>query len=137
MSTTPTTTNETATTLDADINTAVSAAEDIAVSAAEVALDTAVPFFAVPVVKEVTDELIKLAVDALGDKMSLSFQEVGTFIVIDTQISAEQSGISAALAALMIAEKSGVPSAIQAAIQAYANAQSALIHDDGSSPIST
>jgi hypothetical protein len=78
--------------------------------------------------------LITAAVDFLGDKMNASFQEVGTFVVIDLQVSAEQAGISQALQNLMLAEKGGNSSAIQAAIQAYANAQSALVHDDGSSP---
>jgi hypothetical protein len=58
-------------------------------------------------------------------------QSIGTFIVIDKDISGEKTGVSQALANLMIAEKSGNAAQIQAAIQAYANANSALDHDDG------
>jgi hypothetical protein len=131
----PTTTNTTAAGVDSAISAAVTAAEGLVDTAAETALDTAVPFFAVPVVKQVTDFVIEDVVRDLGDDVSISLQQVGTFVVIDTQVSGEKSGISQALANLMIAEKSGNAQQIQAAIAAYQESQSALQNDDGSSPI--
>ena len=135
--TTPTTTNATATTVNTDVNDVVKAAEQIAITAEETALDTAAPFFAVPVIKEITDEVLTLGTEYLGGKISVAVQQVGTFVVIDTQVSSEKSGISAALATLMLAEKSGNAQAIQEAIAAYAKAQSALINSDGSATAHT
>lgn len=58
-----------------------------------------------------------------------------TFGVIDLQVGQEETQLSKALQALITAEKSGDPIAIQKAIKDYADAQSALIHDDGSAPV--
>jgi hypothetical protein len=126
--------NSAATTVNTIISDAVNAAEQVADTAAEAALDSAVPFFALPVIKEVTDFSIKEAVGYLGGKMSIALQQVGTFIVIDTQVAGEKTGISNALAALMVAEKSGNAAQIQAAIAAYQVAQSNLINSDGAAP---
>lgn len=130
----PTTVNPSATAVNKIINDAIQAAEKAADTAAETALDTAAPFFAVPVIKQITDGIIEEIVSQVGNRISIGVQEVGTFLVIDTQVSSEKSGISKELANIMIAEKSGDPNAIKAAIQAYAVAQSALTHDDGSAP---
>ena len=132
MGTTPTTTNSTATAVNTAVNDVVQAAETIAANAAIAALDAAEPVFALPVIKQITDVTIKEAISYLGNDISIGMQTVGTFLVIDTQGSSEEGGSSTALANLMIAEKGGDPSAIQAAIQAYANYQSSLVHSDGS-----
>lgn len=130
----PTTTNPTATTVNQTINDIVGIAEQTAITAAETALDTAAPIFALPVIKQASDLAIEEIVKYVGNDVNISLQNIGTFIVIDTQVAGEESGISQALAALMVAEKSGDPNAIKQAIQNYANAQSALTHDDGSAP---
>lgn len=125
-------TNPTATTVNTVINDVVQAAENTAAQAAEAALDAAVPFFAAPVIKQVTDFTIEEIIGYVGGKISVGLQQVGTFIVIDTQVAGEKSGISQALANLMLAEKSGDPAKIQEAINAYQKAQSALVNADGS-----
>ena len=133
----PTATNSTATTVNKVINDGVQAGERAAETAIETALDTAVPAFALPVLKQVSDEVIHLIVGKIADEVSLQLQTFGTFIVIDLQTNAEKTKLSQALQNLMIAEKSGDAAAIQKAIQAYADAQSALIHSDGSATPST
>jgi hypothetical protein len=133
----PTATNSTATTVNKVINDGVQAGERAAETAIETALDTAVPAFALPVLKQVSDEVIHLIVGKIADEVSLQLQTFGTFIVIDLQTNAEKTKLSQALQNLMIAEKSGGAAAIQKAIQAYADAQSALIHSDGSATPST
>lgn len=133
MSTSPPPANPTATSVNTVIDDAVKAAETLAETTAETALDSAAPFFAVPVVKEVSDETIKLVIEKLGSELSTNLQVAGTFIIIDTQVSTEQLKLSQSLLALLVAEKSGDQNAIKQAIQNYADANSALIHDDGSS----
>ena len=128
------TTNPTATTVNTVVSDALSAVENVAIQAEETALDAAVPAFALPVIKQITDEILTLGTDYIGGKLSVAVQQVGTFVVIDTQISGEESGISQALASLMVAEKSGNASQIQAAITAYQEAQNAIVEDDGSAP---
>lgn len=129
---TPTTTNATATVADTVISDALNAGEQVAEAAAETALDAAVPFFAVPVVKQITDEIIHLALTELTKELSITMQTAGTFVIIDTQVNSESSGLSAALLAVIAADKSGDPNAIAQAIKAYQAAQSALANDDGS-----
>lgn len=135
--TTVNTVNQPAETVDQIINESVQLAEKAIDASAEAALDAAAPIFAAPVIHQVSDVIIEEIVKLIGDQVSVGLQTIGTFIVIDTQISSEQTGISEALANLVKAEKSGDPIAIQAAIQAYANAQSALVHDDGSATPAT
>lgn len=132
MATDPSTTNSTATAVDTAINDAVQAAEQAVDVAAETALQASSPIFSLPIIKQVADFVIEDIVSTLGSDVSVSLQKVGTFVVIDTQVSNEEGGISTALANLMIAEKSGDPKQIQAAIAAYEVAQSALVNDDGS-----
>ena len=128
------TTNPTATTVNTVVSDALSAVENVAIQAEETALDAAEPAFALPVIKQITDEILTLGTDYIGGKLSVAVQQVGTFVVIDTQVSGEESGISQALASLMVAEKSGNASQIQAAITAYQEAQNAIVEDDGSAP---
>lgn len=53
-----------------------------------------------------------------------------SFLVIDSQTSSEETALSAALKALAVAQKAGNSNEVQKAIQAYADAQSALIKKD-------
>lgn len=130
----PTTTNATATTINALVNEAVKDAETLAEKTVETALEADIPFVALPVIKQLEEGTINLLVGELGKQVSIGLQTVGTFIVIDTQVSGENAGVSKELAAYMIAEKSGDPNAIKTALQNLANANSALDHDDGSAP---
>lgn len=134
MSSGPTTTNDTATAVNMAIDDAIRAGELSAEAAIESALDSAAPVFILPVFKQISDEVIKLVVEKIGSKVSVALQTAGTFIVIDAQISGERKNLSDALLNLMVAEKSGDKDAIKKAIQVYADANSALIHDDGSAP---
>lgn len=61
-------------------------------------------------------------------------QNGATFVIIDIQVGAEVGKLAEALKAVIIAQKSGDPVAIKKAMKDYADAQSALVHDNGSSP---
>lgn len=137
MTSGPTTTNSTATTLNTIVDDSVKAAEGVAITAEEAALDAAVPFFAAPVIAQITDEVLTLGTDYIGNALSVAIQKTQTVIVIDLQVAGEESGLSQALLNLIDAEKSGNQVAIQAAITAYQEDQSALQNDDGSAPVST
>jgi hypothetical protein len=124
--------NSQAVEVDKQISTAVTIAVTLAAKATDLNLDAAVPIFALPVLHEISDAIIEQIVELIGKQLSVGLQQVGTFIVIDTQIKSEQTGVSQSLAALMLAEKSGDKNAIQAAIEAYSKNFDALAHDDGS-----
>lgn len=119
------------------INDAMKIAGDLAAKAIETAIEVNVPFFALPVIKQVEEWTIEEIVGEVEKQASIGLQQIGTFVIIDTQISSEKKGISQALAALMLAEKSGDQNAIQAAIAAYQKAQSALVNVDGAAPVVT
>lgn len=68
----------------------------------------------------------------VADKFTRAFQTGATFIIVDHQVDGELSGVSKELAAVVAAEKTGDVAAITAAIKAYADAYSILMHDDGS-----
>lgn len=108
----------------------VSDAVNAAAGVAETAIEAQVPFLAVPGIKQIFEALFGW----IAGKISEALQNVATFTVIDIQVGSEESGISQALANLIAAEKTGNAQTIQAAITAYQEAQSALIHDDGSAP---
>lgn len=112
---------------------AVAVAEKTAAAAASAALDTNLPFFALPVIHQISDAILAEIISLIGGQLSIGLQQIGTFLVIDTQITKEQNGVSQSLATLMLAEKKGDQDEIQKAIRAYAAAQAALIHNDGSS----
>ena len=133
----PTTTNPVATPINAVIDDAMKAAEQLAITAEETALDAAVPIFAAPVIKQITDEVLTLGTEYIGKNIDVALQQFDTFVVIDTETSGEKTGISQALGNLMTAEKSGDSTKIAAAIKAYQEAQSALQNDDGSATPST
>jgi len=133
MGTIPTTTNAAATAVDTAIAKAVTAGEtvvtglivaDIAAWTGPMAPVTAwlVNFFIKP--------LVSPLVSYVGGKFSIALQDVGTFTVIDVQVADEESNLKTAAAAVQT--EGGTTDAIQQAIQAEADAQSALVHDDGS-----
>jgi hypothetical protein len=126
MATIPTETNTAAGKVDAAINSAI----QTAIPAVEALVYADAPFLAIPVVKQLFEALLGY----LAGKFSSVLQDVGTFTVIDVQVSNEQSAVTRALATLNAAKASGDTQAIMTAEQNYANAISSLIHSDGSSP---
>ncbi len=125
MTTPPTTTNGTATAA----NNAIGAAGNAIVTVVEAMIITDQPWLGTIGVKQLWQALFGW----IAGYFVKAAQNGATFAIIDVQVGNEESGISAALAALVAAEKTGNASAIQAAVQVYANCQSALVHDDGSS----
>ena len=116
--------NSTATQVD----TVISTVAQSLVSGVEKLIIADVPTLGLPVISTLWETLFNWI-----SGYFIKLLETGsTFIVIDLQVDAEEVGVSQTLAALIAAEKGGNPSVIQAAIQAYANSQSALIHNDGS-----
>jgi hypothetical protein len=128
----PTTTNPAASAADDVINNVIQAGVRAADDAIESAIVAAVPALALPVVHQMVDVIVETVAGVVGNAISKQAQLVGTFIIIDAQVSGEQTALSNALKNLILAEQGGDPHAIQVAIQAYADAQSALLHDDGS-----
>ena len=120
----PTTTNQTAN----NLNTAILKVSGTLCTMVETAIIADVPFLGAPVVKQLWETLFNFIASYF-----IKYSENGvTFAVIDVQTDQEQSNMSDALKNLLAAEKSGDQNAIQNAIAAYAVAQSALVHDDGS-----
>jgi hypothetical protein len=133
----PTTTNAAATEANTVINTVMEGVEKVVETSVETEIETAAPIFAVPVIKQIEEFTINELVQYLGNKASIALQQVGTFVIIDTQVTAESKAASTALANLLAAYKTGNQATITAAIQAFANANSALDHDNGSATPST
>lgn len=124
-----TTINSTAT----KINTGISTVANALVSGVEKLIIADVPVLGLPVINIIWEALFGWITGYF-----IKILETGaTFLVIDLQVDSEEAGVSKELAAVIAAEKGGNPNAIQAAIEAYANAQSALIHNDGSAAPST
>lgn len=120
----PTTVNSTATKADALLKTL----ESVLVPIAQAAIQEAVPVLALPVIKQITDAIEQ----ALANKITALIEMGVTFEIIDLQTGKEQSNVSDALSALIAAEKTNNQAAIAIALQAYANANSAMVHSDGS-----
>jgi len=112
------------------INDIISATETgiVAVVASMIVAD--VPWLATPILRTLLVDLLNWVCGYFAK----AAENGATFVVIDLQVASEESGISSALAALIAAEKTGNQDAISQAIQVYANAQSALVADNGSSP---
>jgi hypothetical protein len=120
----PMSTNSTATTADVIIQNANSAIIQLVMTLA--IADQ--PWLGWPVIKTV----FSLALGWVDGYLSKAEQTGATFLIIDTQVSSEETAISRAIAAVSAAQKTGDKNALQKAIQDYANAQSALINNNGS-----
>jgi hypothetical protein len=121
---TPSTTNTAA----KDADTAIKVVDGGIVSVVEGLILADVPGLAIPVVKQIWEALFTW----IAGYFTRAAETGATFIIIDYQTHGEVSNVSKALAAVIAAEKTGDAAAINAAIQNYANAQTNLIHDDGS-----
>lgn len=114
----------------AEINRVVAAGNSAGVQLVETLAIADQPWLGYPVIKQLFGYLLSW----IDGYLSKAEQAGATFIVIDTQVSIEQSAMSEAVAGLLAAQKSGDENAIKAAIQVYASAQSALVRFDGSAP---
>lgn len=123
--TTPTTTNS----LADKVNSALGNLENAGVMVVEALIIADVPWLGFPGIKQVWE----LFFGWLCGYFIKASQNGATFTIIDLQVGHEIDGISKALADLITAERNGDATEIQKSIQNYANAQSALTHDDGSS----
>lgn len=109
-------------------NTVIKVGETGIVAVAESLAITAVPWLGLPVIKQLWEGIFNF----IADKFEKAAATGATFLVIDVQVGNEETQMSKELAAVIAAEKSGDANAIKIAIANYANAQSALVHDDGS-----
>lgn len=124
---TPSTSNQTAETIDSVIK----AGGGAIVSLTETMIIADVPLLGIPVVKQIWEAIFNW----IASYFIKAAQTGATFAVIDVQVDAEQSKLSKALSDLIAAEKSGDKNAIQQAIKNYQTAQSAFINSDGSATI--
>jgi hypothetical protein len=106
----------------------IAAGDNAIVSVAEKLAIADQPWLATPIFKQIWQAVFGW----FADKFTRAFQTGATFDIIDHQVDKEEKAMSPALAAVYAAEKSGDPNAIKAALKAYADANSALLHDDGS-----
>lgn len=125
--TTPDTTNKTA----SRVNQWLAALENAGMVAVMALMIADMPWLKWPIIYQ----FFKLGMGWVGSYVLKASQTGATFFVIDTQVAGEKNALSQALANLIAAEKSGDHDAIKKAIQAYADANSALTHYDGSAPI--
>ena len=107
------------------VNTVIDTVWQAAVTAAEAALIAAVPEMGVPVVKQVSQEVIQLVAQAIYKQFALWV----SFEIIDFQDSAELTSEQKALVALKAAQKSGV--GLSAALAAFNAAVESLTHING------
>ena len=125
MTTVPTNTNAAA----GAVNSVIAAAAQGVITAAETAIEVDVPFLALPGIKQIWQALFEW----IAGYIVRALETAGTFTVISIQTGIEKQNLSIALQNVIAAEKSGDKNAIAAAIQAYQQAQSALVNSDGSS----
>jgi hypothetical protein len=126
--TSPTTTNAPATNTD---NTIKTVGDDI-IQIVEDAILSDVPALGFPVLKQIWEALFTW----ISGYFIRAAETGATFIIIDHEVSGEETSLSQALQALIAAEKTGDQNAIKTAIENYAKAQSALINDNGSATAS-
>jgi hypothetical protein len=107
---------------------AVKSLSNTGVQAVEALIIADVPWLGWPGIKQAWE----LVLGFIASYIIKAAQNGVTFAVIDVQVDQELSALSAALKAIQDAQKSGDPIALKKAIQAYADAQSALVHSDGS-----
>lgn len=124
QNTTPTTENKTAGT----VNKIIGAASGGIVELAEALAIAQCSWLGWPGVKQIWEAIFQF----IAGKFTAAFQIGATFKIIDGQVDGELKNVSKELLAIAAAEKSGNADAIKKAIQEYANANSALIHSDGS-----
>ena len=121
----PSTTNTTAT----NANTGIKITGGAIVAVVESMILADFPALGLPILKHLWEGLFTW----VAGYFIKAAEHGATFMIIDHQVSGEQSALSSALKNLIAAQTQGNPDAIKKAIQDYANAHSALVHSDGSS----
>lgn len=109
------------------VNTVIDTVWQAAVTAAEAALIAAVPEMGVPVVKQVSQEVIQLVANAIYKQFALFV----SFEIIDFSDAIELNDQQKALVALKAAQKSGDPLALAQALSNFDQSVAALTHMDG------
>lgn len=110
------------------VNTVISDVGQGIVSIVENLILVDFPFLALPIIKPIWEVIFQY----IAGRFTEAAQDGATFAIIDHQVSSEETALTKALNNLIAAQKLGDDVAIQKAIQAYADAHSALIHSDGS-----
>lgn len=123
----PTTTNQTAST----VNKFISVAGNTIVAVTEGLILAEVQFLNLPIIKQIWHAFFTW----IASYFIRAAEQGATFAIIDAQVDTEVDALSKKLAALTAAQKSGDSDAIKKAIQDYADAHTALVHADGSAPI--
>lgn len=128
MTSEPTTVNTTA----QAVNTGISITGNAIVSVVQAMILVDVPALGFPVFKQLWEALFNW----IAGYFIRAAQNGATFEIIDAQVASEETNLSGALTNLIAAEKTGDSDAVKKAIQAYADAHSALVHSDGSASAS-
>lgn len=111
-----------------DLNTALKISEEVVVSVVEALILYDLPWMGAPGLKQ----LWTWPLEWVATYFIRVAQMGTTFLIIDEEIGNEEKAVSKTLQAVIDAEKSGDADVLKKAIQDYANANSALIHADGS-----
>ena len=124
MGQTPTSVNQAANT----INTAISQSLSAGCQAVEAMAIDAQPWLGYWFIKPIFEYIL----EQIDIPISQALQQGATFAVIDIQTGMEENAMSAALSEIQKAEKDNNPTELANAEKDYENAQSNLIHSDGS-----
>lgn len=124
MANAPSTENKTAAKIDQTVGVLANAG----VKAVESMIIANLPWLGFPIIKQ----LWEIPFGWVASYFVKASENGITFAVVDLQVGQEESNLSKELMALILAEKTGDTVAIQKAMKDYADAQSALVHSDGS-----
>jgi hypothetical protein len=125
MGTTPTSVNQTATTIDKVIQDAIF---DVALGAFKTYAVAQLPFLGFPIISGIFSGVLNI----IGGYVYTALSQIATFTVIDSQIGSEQAAYAASVVALTAAHATGDPAALTAAQAAFKSSLASLIHFDGS-----
>lgn len=123
MGETPTTSNDTANTINSGIKTSL----DTAATIAEGLIIADAPALGWPILKQVWTSIFEWSIGYLSKGLQLTVGD----LIIDGQIILEQNAVKKSLAPLIQAQQNGTPDEILKAKKDFANAISALIHYNG------
>jgi hypothetical protein len=126
VSSTPTTSNQTADAVNSVIHSAIFT---LAVNAAETELLAAFPVLNFPVIKQLQNLIVQYIAGKIYDALST----LATFQIIDVQVNSEAAATQTAISNLKTAIESGNENAISKAKNDFSQAFANLIHYDGSS----
>lgn len=114
----------------ADVNSALKSLVSLGTGALEKALNTAAPWTALPILRELIDMGIGWVTGTIYTALALETD----YLVIKFQTYVEKTNYLSAVSDLKMAQAGTDPLKLKAAELAFAAAASKLIHSDGSSP---